>query len=126
MTDPKEFFALYCDFVTKVTSGPSLDIDALKESLESIQKESPIDVPRLMTAALGLSSEGGEFVEIVKKMSTLKRGSRGKSGNALPAPPGSPAPLCGYTPEIAACRLPLLQIVAWETGVSEAASKSRS
>ena len=68
MTDPKEFFALYCDFVTKVTSGPSLDIDALKESLESIQKESPIDVPRLMTAALGLSSEGGEFVEIVKKM----------------------------------------------------------
>ena len=68
MTDPKEFFALYCDFVTKVTSGTSLDIDALKESLESIQKESPIDVPRLMTAALGLSSEGGEFVEIVKKM----------------------------------------------------------
>ena len=68
MTDPKEFFDLYCDFVTKVTSDPSLDIDALKASLESIQKESPVDVPRLMTAALGLSSEGGEFVEIVKKM----------------------------------------------------------
>ena len=68
MPDPKEFFATYCDFVTKVTSDPSLDIEALKTSLESIQDESDIDVPRLMTAALGLSSEGGEFVEIVKKM----------------------------------------------------------
>ena len=67
MPDPKEFFATYCDFVTKVTSDPSLDIEALKASLESIQDESDIDVPRLMTAALGLSSEG-EFVEIVKKM----------------------------------------------------------
>ena len=68
MPDPKEFFATYCDFVTKVTSDPSLDIEALKTSLESIQDKSNIDVPRLMTAALGLSSEGGEFVEIVKKM----------------------------------------------------------
>ena len=68
MPDPKEFFATYCDFVTKVTSDPSLDLEALKASLESIQDKSNIDVPRLMTAALGLSSEGGEFVEIVKKM----------------------------------------------------------
>ena len=68
MPDPKEFFATYCDFVTKVTSDASLDMEALKASLESIQDESDIDVPRLMTAALGLSSEGGEFVEIVKKM----------------------------------------------------------
>ena len=68
MPDPKEFFATYCDFVTKVTSDASLDMGALKASLESIQDESNIDVPRLMTAALGLSSEGGEFVEIVKKM----------------------------------------------------------
>ncbi len=68
MTNPKEFFDTYCDFVTKVTSDPSLDIEALKSSLETIQDSSEIDVPRLMTAALGLSSEGGEFVEIVKKM----------------------------------------------------------
>ena len=46
MPDPKEFFATYCDFVTKVTSDPSLDIEALKASLESIQEESDIDVPR--------------------------------------------------------------------------------
>ena len=68
MTDPNEFFDTYCDFVTKVTSDPSLDIESLKASLEDIQNNSDIDVPRLMTAALGLSSEGGEFVEIVKKM----------------------------------------------------------
>ena len=68
MTDSKKFFATYCDFVTKVTSDPSLDIEALKASLENIQDTSEIDEPRLMTAALGLSSEGGEFVEIVKKM----------------------------------------------------------
>ena len=53
MLDPKEFFDTYCDFVTKVTSDPSLDIEALKNSLESIQNNSDIDVPRLMTAALG-------------------------------------------------------------------------
>ena len=68
MTDPKKFFDTYCDFVTKVTSDPSLDIESLKASLEKIQDNSEIDAPRLMTAALGLSSEGGEFVEIVKKM----------------------------------------------------------
>ena len=68
MADPKEFFDTYCDFVTKVTSDPSLDIESLKASLEDIQNNSEIDVPRLMTAALGLSSEGGEFVEIVKKI----------------------------------------------------------
>ena len=68
MPGPKEFFDTYCDFVTKVTSDPSLDIEALKSSLETIQDSSEIDVPRLMTAALGLSSEGGEFVEIVKKI----------------------------------------------------------
>ena len=68
MADPKEFFDTYCDFVTKVTSDPSLDIESLKASLEDIQNNSDIDVPRLMTAALGLSSEGGEFVEIIKKM----------------------------------------------------------
>ena len=68
MSEADKFFETYCDFVTKVTSDPSLDIEALKSSLQSIQDESDIDVPRLMTAALGLSSEGGEFVEIVKKM----------------------------------------------------------
>jgi NTP pyrophosphatase (non-canonical NTP hydrolase) len=64
----KEFFSTYSDFVTKVTSDPSLDMDALNKSLEDIESKSKIKIPRLLTAALGLGSETGEFVEIVKKM----------------------------------------------------------
>jgi NTP pyrophosphatase (non-canonical NTP hydrolase) len=64
----KDFFTTYSDFVTKVTSEPSLDLDALKKSMDDIESESDIKMPRLLTSALGLGSETGEFVEIVKKM----------------------------------------------------------
>ena len=64
----KDFFSTYSDFVTKVTSEPSLEMGALKNSLDDINNNSSIEVPRLLTAALGLGSETGEFVEIVKKM----------------------------------------------------------
>jgi len=64
----KDFFSTYSDFVTKVTSEPSLEMAALKNSLDDINNNSSIEVPRLLTAALGLGSETGEFVEIVKKM----------------------------------------------------------
>ena len=64
----KDFFLTYSDFVTKVTSEPSLEMEALKNSLDDINNNSSIEVPRLLTAALGLGSETGEFVEIVKKM----------------------------------------------------------
>jgi NTP pyrophosphatase (non-canonical NTP hydrolase) len=64
----KDFFSTYSDFVTKVTSEPSLDLDALKKSFDNIEESSSIKMPRLLTAALGLGSETGEFVEIVKKM----------------------------------------------------------
>ena len=64
----KEFFKTYTDFVTKVTSDPSLDLEALNESFKEIENKSGIKTPRLLTAALGLGSETGEFVEIVKKM----------------------------------------------------------
>ena len=64
----KKFFETYTDFVTKVTSNPSLDIDALSDSFNKIENESSIKTPRLLTAALGLGSETGEFVEIVKKI----------------------------------------------------------
>ena len=64
----KEFFKTYTDFVTKVTSDPSLDLEALNESFKEIENKSDIKPPRLLTAALGLGSETGEFVEIVKKM----------------------------------------------------------
>ena len=64
----KEFFKTYTDFVTKVTSDPSLDLEALNTSFKEIENKSNIKTPRLLTAALGLGSETGEFVEIVKKM----------------------------------------------------------
>ena len=64
----KKFLDEYCDFVTKVTSEPSLDQDALIKRMKEIDSESDIHSARLLTAALGLGSEGGEFVEIVKKM----------------------------------------------------------
>jgi NTP pyrophosphatase (non-canonical NTP hydrolase) len=64
----KDFFSTYSDFVTKVTSEPSLELEALKNSLDDIDNNSSVEVPRLLTAALGLGSETGEFVEIVKKM----------------------------------------------------------
>ena len=64
----KDFFSTYSDFVTKVTSDPSLDLDDLKNRFDEIEAQSSIKAPRLLTAALGLGSETGEFVEIVKKM----------------------------------------------------------
>ena len=64
----KNFFSTYTDFVTKVTSDPSIDLDSLKNSFDDIESSSSINTPRLLTAALGLGSETGEFVEIVKKM----------------------------------------------------------
>jgi NTP pyrophosphatase (non-canonical NTP hydrolase) len=64
----KKFFSTYTDFVTKVTSEPSIDLDALKKSFDEIEQSSGIKTPRLLTAALGMGSETGEFVEIVKKM----------------------------------------------------------
>lgn len=64
----KDFFSTYSDFVAKVTSEPSMDLEALKSSFNDIEDNSSIKTARLLTAALGLGSETGEFVEIVKKM----------------------------------------------------------
>ena len=64
----KKFFNTYSDFVTKVTSDPSLDLEALIERLQEIDSTSDIKSARLLTSAMGLGSETGEFVEIVKKM----------------------------------------------------------
>ena len=64
----KDFFTTYSDFVTKVTSETSLDMEALKKSMDEIESSSNVKIPRLLTAALGLGRETGEFVEIVYKM----------------------------------------------------------
>ena len=56
----KKFFNTYTDFVTKVTSDPSLDLDSLKESFNEIEKESAIKTPRLLTACLLYTSDAAD------------------------------------------------------------------
>ena len=66
--EAREFLNSYGNFVTKVTSEPSLNQKSLDARMKEIDSASPIESARLLTAALGLGSETGEFVEIVKKM----------------------------------------------------------
>ena len=61
-------FDKYFEFVYKTTSAPSTDYNALKERIDGLVEEGSADVPRLITAAFGLSAEAGEFTEIVKKI----------------------------------------------------------
>ena len=58
----------YLDFVNGVTSFPSTDLAALLALATEIDLENDDDVPRLLTAALGLTAESGEFTEVVKKI----------------------------------------------------------
>ena len=58
----------YLDFVAGVTSKPSSDLPALLSRITDLDVECDADVPRLLTAALGLTAESGEFTEVVKKM----------------------------------------------------------
>jgi len=64
----RKFLNSYGEFVTKVTSDPSIDQSSLDARMKEIDSSSPIESARLLTAALGLGSETGEFVEIVKKI----------------------------------------------------------
>ena len=57
----------YADFVDGVTSDPSKDYNSFIESLQLLDKQGS-NINRLLTAAVGISAEGGEFMEIVKKM----------------------------------------------------------
>ena len=50
-----------------VTSDPSKDYKSFIASLELLDREGS-NINRLTTAAVGISAEGGEFMEIVKKM----------------------------------------------------------
>ena len=58
----------YLDFVDGVTSFPSTDLAALLARATELDLENDCDVPRLLTAALGLTAESGEFTEVVKKI----------------------------------------------------------
>ena len=61
----------YTEFVNAVTSNESKDYIAFNSRCFGIQSEESGDglpVHRLLTAALGMCAESGEFTEIVKKI----------------------------------------------------------
>jgi len=58
----------YIDFVHGVTSTESLDYAALLTRMNKLELEDDCNLSQLLTAALGLTAESGEFTEIVKKI----------------------------------------------------------
>ena len=58
----------YQDFVREVTSAESNYPDKLVERLADINTNTTINPSLLLTAAMGLAAETGEFAEIPKKM----------------------------------------------------------
>ena len=58
----------YIEFVRETTSPASSDFAQLLSRMSELEVQDDADVPRLMTAAFGISAEAGEFTEVVKKM----------------------------------------------------------
>lgn len=57
----------YKEFVSTVTSSQSNETQALVTQLEGLENDSGVNMALLLTGAIGLASETGEFSEIVKK-----------------------------------------------------------
>ena len=60
-------FKRYAEFVDAVTSDESKDFVAMSDRLVALDGKG-INIERLLTGAVGLSAEGGELMEIVKKL----------------------------------------------------------
>jgi NTP pyrophosphatase (non-canonical NTP hydrolase) len=58
----------YIEFVRQTTSPASSDYAQLLARMTELEATHDADVPRLLTAALGMSAEAGEFTEVVKKI----------------------------------------------------------
>jgi len=64
----------YREFVDSVTSSESKDFGDFSRRLSEVHSVTnsemlgDVNIPRLITAAFGLVSEGGEFTEVVKKV----------------------------------------------------------
>ena len=60
-------FDRYTHFVDAVTSTPSKDFKSLVDRLGELDREGA-NIERLTTAGVGINAEGGELLEIIKKM----------------------------------------------------------
>ena len=60
-------FNRYEEFVDAVTSDASKDFVSLADRLVELDREGA-NIERLLTAGVGICAEGGELLEIVKKM----------------------------------------------------------
>ena len=55
----------YQEFVAEVTSDASNDLETMISRLRELNEV--VNISLLMTGAIGISAEGGEFAEVVKK-----------------------------------------------------------
>ena len=60
-------FSKYEKFVDTVTSDASRDFVALSDRMVELDGKGA-NIERLLTAGVGINAEGGEFLEIIKKM----------------------------------------------------------
>jgi NTP pyrophosphatase (non-canonical NTP hydrolase) len=70
MSEPQVYEAdydKYLEFVDFVTSDASKNYDAFSARLNELN-EQEVNIERLLTGAVGINAEGGELMEIVKKM----------------------------------------------------------
>lgn len=58
----------YAKFVDSTTSRQSKDFLAFINSTSELEAKDNINVPRVLTAAIGMLAESGEFTEVLKKM----------------------------------------------------------
>ncbi len=66
LREPSVNYDEYLKFVSGVTSKESSDYDAFIARFAELKDQ--VDLNRLLTAAIGVGAEGGEFAEIVKKI----------------------------------------------------------
>ena len=70
----KKFFTTYTDFVTKVTSDPSIDLEALKKSFNEAIEDPSSDLPNCLLSILmpSSSNKAPESVRPTTSLDTLK------------------------------------------------------
>ena len=67
MSDNQVDLNKYKEFVQEVTSKQSGSSRELVRKIEDLENTTDVNIALLLTGAIGIASEGGEFSEIVKK-----------------------------------------------------------